>query len=439
MLRFAPSPTGDMHIGNMRVAIFNYIVSKQLQEEFVLRVEDTDRERNIEGKEEKILELLELFSIKYSKKYIQSQSLPLHKKISLMLLERGDAFRCYCTKEEIEEKKEKCKSGGVAYRYDGKCSNIEEHKNLPHVVRIREPKEGIEFDDLIKGRCSFESHSIDSFVILRANGTPTYNFACAIDDFVSGISLVIRGEDHLSNTPKQLHIRGFLEQVLEKDSGDIKFAHLPIILNSEGKKMSKRDSASSILWLLDEGFLPSAITNYLISIGNRVKKEIFTQDETLEWFSLNNISKSPAKFDLDFLRYINREHIKRLGNRELLELGIKNEHLKVARFFAPLSSTIKELKSQIEPIFTKKIPPKGLVDEYFKIEEITLRLIRESDECLRDYESFKQRISVESGLKGKKLFLPLRVMLTNSEHGEELRSLYELLKDDLQKIVEGGE
>jgi glutamyl-tRNA synthetase len=278
MLRFAPSPTGDMHIGNLRVALFNYLEASKRGEELIIRIEDTDKERNIEGKDAEIVALLDLFGIKYRDVLYQSKNFKFHSAMAIDLLHRKKAFNCFCTQEELQAKKEAAKEAKKAYRYDGTCENLPAEEVIdnpkPFSVRIKKPTSPIAFKDIIKGEISFEPDDIDSFIILRVDKTPTYNFACAVDDMLSDISIVIRGEDHLSNTPKQIHIRRSLGY--EKE---IEYAHLPIILNAEGKKMSKRDNASSVKWLLEEGFLPEAIANYLILIGNKTPKEIFTLQE----------------------------------------------------------------------------------------------------------------------------------------------------------------
>jgi len=225
MLRFAPSPTGDMHIGNLRVAIFNYIVAKQRNERFIVRIEDTDKERNIEGKDREILEILNLFGLKYDEVYYQSHNLTIHQHMAIKMLEERKAFACFCSPEELEAEREAAKEAKRAYRYSGKCELLSDKEVLenekPFTVRLKKPRNPIEFDDVIKGRLSFAPDDIDSFVIMRADKTPTYNFACAIDDMIHDISLVIRGEDHVSNTPKQIHIRNLLGY--DKEIG---YAHL---------------------------------------------------------------------------------------------------------------------------------------------------------------------------------------------------------------------
>ncbi len=431
MLRFAPSPTGDMHIGNLRVAIFNYIVAKQKQERFLVRIEDTDIERNIEGKDKEILEILKKFDIEYDELLYQSKNITFHQNFAYKLLQEQKAFACFCTKEELEKEREKAKKEKKAYRYSGKCEEITiqeaSKKAEPFVVRIKKPQRRIEFDDILKGKMAFEPNEVDSFVILRADGRATYNFACSIDDMLHDISLIIRGEDHLSNTPKQIHIRELLGY-----TKTIQYCHLPIILNEEGKKMSKRDKASSVKWLLEEGFLPQAIANYLILLGNKTPKEIFTMQEAIDWFELKNLSKNSAKFDLDKLRFINRAHIKMLDDKILAKfLGYDDENIgKLAKIYIEEASTLKELKPKIEKIFSKKeIPP-----EYEKEAEVLKKLIKDYSN-IKEFDEFKKMLMQESGLKGKKFFKPLRLLLTGEEHGPEISLLYPILRKSINEVV----
>ena len=343
MLRFAPSPTGDMHIGNLRVALFNYIMSQKRSEPLLIRIEDTDKERNIPGKEDEIIAILALFGITHEEHQLQSNNLRFHRAMALQLLHDKKAFSCFCTPETLESKREKSKENKIAYRYDDTCEHLTADQVIdnmaPFTIRLKKPSHSLTVVDLIKGESTFAPEDIDSFIIMRADKYPTYNFACAVDDMLSDVSLIIRGEDHLSNTPKQMAI----QQALGYDR-TIEYAHLPIILNNEGKKMSKRDDASSVKWLLEEGFLPAAIINYLILMGNKTPHEIFTLEEAIKWFELTTISKSPAHFDNDKLKFINREHLRGLDPKELSRyVGFADEDIgRLAKVFLDVVSTLKE-------------------------------------------------------------------------------------------------
>ena len=432
MLRFAPSPTGDMHIGNLRVAIFNYIVSKQLKEDLIIRIEDTDKERNIEGKDKEILEILNLFSIEYKTVFYQSDNLKYHQKMALQLMTQKKAFACFCSDEKLEELREESIKKGIPFRYDGFCENLSDEAvlnvNAPFTVRLKKPDHNIKFTDLLKGDFDYAPFDIDSFIILRQDKTPTYNYACSVDDMLMDISIVIRGEDHVSNTPKQIHIRDSLGYTKE-----IKYVHLPIILNAQtGKKMSKRDDASSVKWLIEQGFLPSAIANYLVLMGNKTPTEIFTLEEAIEWFKIENISKSSAKFDIDKLRFINRKHIENLDDMRLSKiLGFADSDIgKLGKLFLEEASTIKEIKEKIEPIFATKTTLEDFENEFKAIKECLQKAA-----YFDNYEDLKNHIVNETSLKGKNLFKPLRYILTGVENGPNLSDIYPLIKNYLGDII----
>lgn len=431
MLRFAPSPTGDMHIGNLRVALFNYIISQQKKEDLVIRIEDTDKERNIEGKDKEILEILGLFGITYSQVIYQSENVRFHTAMALQLIHEKKAFSCFCSPEWLEGKREEAKANKKPYRYDDACANLPAElviDNLnPFTIRLNKPIEDIKVKDHIKGDVSFKPDDVDSFIIMRQDKTPTYNFACAVDDMLSDISIVIRGEDHMSNTPKQGHIR----EALKYDK-KIEYAHLPIILNNDGKKMSKRDDASSVKWLLEEGFLPEAISNYLILMGNKPPKEIFTLEESLQWLDLSKVSKSPARFDISMLRHINHEHLLLLDNKELSRyVGFADEEIgALAKIYLEEASTTKELKEKIATIFSKKEIP----EEFSEQATLMINTIK-SAPYFEEYDDFKNYIMKESGLKGKNFFKPLRYVLTGAGHGPDVAEIYKCLKNYIGEII----
>jgi glutamyl-tRNA synthetase len=432
MFRFAPSPTGDMHIGNLRVALFNYIVSKQENENLIVRIEDTDTERNIEGKDIEILQILSKFGIEFSEVLYQSNNLKFHQQFASTLLQTKRAFLCFCTTEELDKKREKSLRDGKPPRYDGTCENLSDMEVLnmetPSVVRIKKPDFPVKFRDLIKGEMEFQPEDIDNFILLRQEKLPTYNFACAVDDMLSDISTIIRGEDHLSNTPKQIAVQHALGY-----GKVIKYAHLPIILNLDGKKMSKRDSASSVKWLLEEGFIPEAIINYLTLLGNKTPKEIFTLKESFEWFKIESISKAPAKFDIDKLRFINREHLKLLDPEDLakrVDLFDKSAG-ELAKIYLEEASTLVELKEKLGAIFGKR----EFSGEFEDGAKAIALAIREIDQIPEDFGVLKKYLMEKTGLKGKRFFKPLRVVLTGAENGPELSALYPYLKTYLKELI----
>lgn len=431
MLRFAPSPTGDMHIGNLRVALFNSLLSRQRNEPLIIRIEDTDQERNIEGKDKEILEILSLFGIEYSDVIYQSNNLRFHRAMAIGLLQDKKAFNCFCTPEELDKKRELAKAQHKPFRYDDTCTNLPSEQTIdnenPFTVRLKRPETAVTVEDIIKGPTSFDPYDIDSFIILRAEKYPTYNFACAIDDMLSDVSLVIRGEDHFSNTPKQIAVRDALGY-----DKKIAYAHLPIILNDEGKKMSKRDNASSVKWMLEEGFLPEAIANYLILIGNKTPEEIFTIEAAAAWFDLGAISKAPVRFSLDQLRHINREHLMRMDDKELSRyVGFADDAIgKLAKLYLEEASTTKELKAKVGAIFSQKQIP----DAFRESAEAMRSVIREAPH-FDTFDALKKHIIETTGIKGKQLFKSLRILLTGAEHGPELADVYMYVKSYLQEIV----
>lgn len=432
MLRFAPSPTGDMHIGNMRVAVFNYIMSKQLNEKLIVRIEDTDKERNIEGKDKEILELLELFSIDYEYVIYQSNNLKTHQKMAMQLLMKQKAFSCFCSDNWLDKQRTQAKENKKPFRYDGACENLQDdvvlNTEAPFTVRLKKPEENIKFTDLVKGDFDYNPFDVDSFVILRQDKTPTYNYACSVDDMVYDISTVIRGEDHISNTPKQIHIRESLGYERE-----INYIHLPMILNEQtGKKMSKRDESSSVRWLLQEGMLPVAIANYLVLLGNKPPKEIFTLEEAIEWFDIKKVSRSAAKFDMSKLRFINREHLKIMDELRLSKLlGFADTDIgKLAKLYLDESSTIKEIKTKLDLIFSKKNPLEDNEDEFEKLKNCL-----KNAPFFEDFNELKKYVMQETKLKEKTLIKPLRYILTGTVDGPSISEIYPLIKNYLGEII----
>ena len=428
MLRFAPSPTGDMHIGNLRVAILNYLVAQQQKKPFIIRIEDRNKAQNIEGKDSEIMQILEKFALHHESVFHQSEHLNIHQTLAIRLLEENKAFICTCTNEQLESDKKEAKTKEIAYRYSGHCENKNKSElnslkesGKPFVIRIKKPTSEIVTHDLIKGDSTTTLDEIDSFVILHADGTPTYNFACACDDMLNNIDFIIREEEHLSSTPKQKHIK----QQLTYNEETI-YAHLPAILNTT-------DDTNSIKWLFEEGFIPDAIINYLLLLGNaHTPKEIFTLPEAIEWFEIEKISKSAVKFDIDKLRFINKKHLELMDNKELSTLfGFADENIgKLAKIYLEEASTIKELKAKIEPIFTAK-NFKGEWGEQMKIIE---KIIQDAP-MLETFEKFTTYIMQESGLKKENFFKPLRLLLTGAKQGPELSDIYPLIKSYLLEIA----
>ena len=421
MLRFAPSPTGDMHVGNLRIALYNYILSVQKNEGLVIRIEDTDKARNIEGKDNEIIGLLDLFGIKYQNVVYQSANLKYHRAMALQLLHEKIAFNCFCRPALLEAKAKKAKMDGKAYRYDDACLSLTPEQTIDNesdfTVRLRKPNVDVEFTDLIKGKMTFSPVDIDSFLILRADKSPTYNFACAVDDMISDVSMVIREDVYLSDTAKQIVVRAALNYTKE-----IKYAHVPVLLNGE----------SSVKGLLEEGFLPESIINYLVLIGNKTPKEIFSLEEALTFLDLSSTSKTPAKFDMDKLRFINRQHLENLDDVELSRyVGFADGDIgKLAKLYLEEVSTTKELKAKIGAIFATKVIP----DEFAKV-AASIKTVLESASFFEKYDDFKANIVKETGLKDENLLTPLRLLLSGAEHGPDLAEAYPFIKNYMTEII----
>ena len=336
-VRYAPSPTGFLHIGNARTALFDYLFAKHHNGTFVLRIEDTDVERNVEGGEESQLFYLNWLGIepdesaqkpnpKYGP-YRQTERLDIYKKYVDILLEKGYAYKCFCTSEEIEEDyNRQIEAGVTATRYNRKCLNLtkeeikqKEEAGIPYSIRLRVPNhKTYEFEDLIRGHVSFESKDIGDFVIVKSNGIPTYNFAVVIDDHLMEISHVFRGEEHISNTPKQLMIYEMLGWEAPK------FGHMTIIVNENHKKLSKRDN--SIMQFMSQykeaGYLPEAMVNFLALLGwsPAGEQEIFSMEELIKEFDETRLSKSPSMFDKSRLTWVNNRYIKNLSEDDFFNL-----------------------------------------------------------------------------------------------------------------------
>jgi glutamyl-tRNA synthetase len=432
LLRFAPSPIEDMNIGNLRVAIFNYIVSKQLNEDLVIRIEDIDIEKNIEGKDKEIIEILNLFSIEYKNIVHQSDSLKYHQKIALQLMSQKKAFACFCSDDKLNELKEEAQLEGKLFSYDGFCETLSDetvlNTNAPFTVRIKKTDENIRFTDLLKGKVDYTPLEVDSFVILNQAKKPTYNYACAVDDMIMDISMVIRNEKHISNTAKQIHVRNSLGYTKE-----IKYVHLPIILNAQtNKEMSNKDELNSVKYLIDEGFLPSAIANYLVLLGNETPSEIFTLEEAISWFKIENISKNAVKFDIDKLRFINKKHLETIDDMRLSKiLGFADTDIgKLGKIFLEEVSTIKEMKEKIALIFSLKTTYKGFEEEFRKVKESLQKA-----PFFDNFEELKKYIEQETNLKDKNSFEPLRYILTGANNGPNISDIYTLVKNYLGEIV----
>ena len=317
--RFAPSPTGPLHIGGVRTALFNWLYSKNKSGEFYLRIEDTDKERSKDEHKIQILNSLKWMGIKYDGvEYIQSKKIGEHVKIAKELLKNGHAYKCYCTTEEIEEQKKRAKQKKIPYVYDRKWRDVSEDqapKDIKPVIRFKSKIEGSStLNDLVQGDVEIENNTIEDFVILRNDETPTYNLSATVDDHIMKMTHIIRGDDHKINTFKQI-------QIYEALGWEVPlFAHIPLIHTIDGKKLSKRDNASTLEDYSKIGILPDALRNYLLRLGWSYKdKEIFDLNESIKYFNLEGIGKSPSKLDMSRILSMNEYYIKNSNENTLYE------------------------------------------------------------------------------------------------------------------------
>ena len=321
--RFAPSPTGPLHIGGIRTALFNWLLAKKNKGKFYLRIEDTDKERSKEEFKKQIIDSLAWIGIKHDdKEYIQSKNINKHKEIAEELLKKGFAYKCYCSEEEIKEQKEKCKKQGIPYIYNRKWRDPKDLKipsDIKPVVRFKSKISGdTKIIDLVQGEVNISNSIIEDFVILRQDASPTYQLSAVVDDHEMKITHVIRGDDHKVNTFKQ-------KQIYEAMKWNIpEFAHIPLIHSDKGSKLSKRDMASTIGDYIKKGILADALRNYLLRLGWAYKdKEIFTLEESINLFDLKGVGKSPSKLDLTRILSLNEHYIKHMDEKELFKL-LKN-------------------------------------------------------------------------------------------------------------------
>ncbi|MCK0526269.1 glutamate--tRNA ligase [Anaerobiospirillum sp. NML120449] len=309
--RFAPSPTGYLHVGGARTALFSWLYARHCGGTFVLRIEDTDRERSTQPAIDAILESMEWLNLSWDEgPYYQTKRFDRYKEVIDQLIKDGKAYKCYCSKERLEEVRNDQMAKGLKPRYDGHCrdDHSEHSHDEPYVVRFRNPDSGtVEFDDMVKGKITFQNSELDDFIIQRSDGTPTYNFCVVVDDFDMGITHVIRGDDHVNNTPRQINIyraMGAKEPV---------FGHVAMILGDDGNKLSKRHGAVSVMQYREDGYLPEALLNYLVRLGwSHGDQEIFSVPEMIELFTPEQINKSASSFNTKKLEWLNAQYMKSL-------------------------------------------------------------------------------------------------------------------------------
>ncbi|HCE69449.1 MAG: glutamate--tRNA ligase [Geobacteraceae bacterium GWC2_55_20] len=316
-VRFAPSPTGYLHVGGARTALFNWLLARKQGGTFILRIEDTDVERSTKESVDAILQGMQWLGLEWDEgPFYQSDNFELYKEHVRKLLDEGKAYKCFCSADELERKRELAMKEGRKPKYDGTCRDRTDQPDAPHVVRFRAPQGGeVAFDDLIKGRIAFPAEELDDLVIQRTDGTPTYNFCVVIDDASMRITTVIRGDDHVNNTPRQIQLYQALGFPVPQ------FAHVPMILGADKARLSKRHGATSVIAYRDMGFLPEALLNYLVRLGwSHGDDEIFSLDEMIQKFDVNNVGRSASVFNTEKLLWLNAHYIKNCDTERLADL-----------------------------------------------------------------------------------------------------------------------
>ena len=435
--RFAPSPTGPLHIGGVRTALFNWLYSKNHNGKFFLRIEDTDKERSKEEFKLQILNSLKWIGINHDgEEYIQSKNIESHIKVVNKLLETGNAYKCYCSSDEIEEQKLRAKQKKIPYIYNRKWrdkSEIEAPQDVKPVIRFKSKIEGsTKINDLVQGDIEIENNTIEDFIILRRDGTPTYNLSASVDDHIMDMTHIIRGDDHKINTFKQIQIYEALQWETPL------FAHIPLIHTLEGKKLSKRDNASTIDDYEKIGIMPDALRNYLMRLGWSYKdKEIFSLEESIKYFNLEGIGKSPSKLDMSRILSMNEYYIKNKSNDDLFQSfeeycknfkeNINNEKLNIIK---KSLTFLKNKAKTMEDIYNNS---KFIINDEIIIEKAEMSLLTENAKNIiksfikkvNEIEVFNKEtlepiinnLISENQTNFKGVGQPLRIILTGSKFG----------------------
>ncbi|GGA88499.1 glutamate--tRNA ligase [Ornithinibacillus halotolerans] len=465
-VRYAPSPTGHLHIGNARTALFNYLYAKHFDGKFIIRIEDTDDKRNVEGGEESQLTYLKWLGIEWDEgadiggnygPYRQMERLDIYNKHVDQLLEKGLAYKCYMTEEELEAEREEQIANGLPPKYAGKHRDLTpeqiaafEAEGRKPSIRFRVPEQvTYTFSDIVRGDINFESSDFGDWVIVKKNGVPTYNFAVAIDDHLMGISHVLRGEEHISNTPKQLMVYDAFGW--EPPA----FGHMTLILNEDRKKLSKRDS--HIIQFIEQyknlGFLPEALFNFITLLGWSPvgEEEIFTKDKLIEIFDPERLSTSPAIFDVNKLKWMNGEYIKAAELEKVIELALPHL-IEAGKLPENMDATTSEWAEKViglyheqlrygeeiveltKMFFTKEVELDEAAKAVLAEEQVPEVLQVFTDKLIHldefNKDTIKDQIKAtqkETGHRGKKLFMPIRVATSGQTHGPELPLAIELL------------
>lgn len=458
--RFAPSPTGYLHLGGARTALYSWAFARHNKGQFILRIEDTDLERSTPEAVQAILDGMQWLGLDCDEgPFFQMQRMDRYRAMIDKLLEQGSAYHCYCTQEQLNQMREQQRKNNERIRYDGTW-RPEEGKTLPPipegikpVVRFKNPKEGaVQWDDLVKGSISINNEEMDDLIIARQDGTPTYNFCVVVDDLEMKITHVIRGDDHINNTPRQINILKALggEQPV--------YGHIPMILGPDGEKLSKRHGAVSVIQYHEEGFLPDAMINYLARLGwSHGDDELFSREQLIEWFDSTSLSKSAAQFDPEKLKWVNAHYMKQADpalllddlQERLTEAGISTDQGPalgdVLAVVLERASTLVELRDEATLFY--KTPAQNRIELDPMLAEAgvpeALKAFHAAlDQIQWDHESLNGLVKStlkEHGLKMPKLAMPLRILLTGIKQTPSIDKVMVLLGRETvqQRIAQG--
>ena len=441
--RFAPSPTGYLHIGGARTALFSWAFARRHKGKFILRIEDTDLDRSTPESVQAILDGMKWLGLDYDEgPFYQMQRMDRYREVIQKLLQEGNAYYCYASKEELEQMREAQRAAGLKPRYDGRWrdSKATPPIGVQPVVRFKTPLDGeVVFDDLVKGCISVQNSELDDLVIMRGDGTPTYNFGVVVDDWDMAISHVIRGDDHVNNTPRQINILKALGAPLPQ------YAHVPMILGTDGERLSKRHGAVSVMQYREDGYLPEALLNYLARLGwAHGDEEVFSTQQFVEWFDVKNVSRSPAKFNGEKLHWINQQYLKLADDNRLAELALPflqadgcdpthgPELAKVAALLKERVGTIEELAHAAVYFYRPLVPTAEIKQQYLTddVKPALAQLTKQFSEIDWSRQAIHDTLkntATTHGLKMGKIAMPLRVMVTGETHTPSIDATLELI------------
>jgi glutamyl-tRNA synthetase len=447
--RFAPSPTGYLHIGGARTALFSWAYARKLGGKFILRIEDTDRERSTQESTQAILDAMRWLRLDYDEgPFYQMQRLERYREVAEQLIRAGNAYPCYASKEELDAMREAQRARGEKPRYDGRWRPENAKGKTPPpgvtpVVRFKNPLDGeVIVDDLVKGTIIVQNGELDDLVILRADDVPTYNFGVVVDDIDMNITHVIRGDDHVNNTPRQINIFRAL------DAGLPKFAHVPMILGPDGERLSKRHGAVSVMQYEQDGYLPEALVNYLARLGwSHGNEELFSVEQFIDWFDLEHISRSAAQFNPEKLMWMNAQYFKAsdngrlaaLAKRYLLADGCDPDRGppldQVVGLLKERVNTLEELADAAVYFFRRLTPPDALRAQHYSVDsraalEALRAEFREIPWTKADISAALKSAVTAHKLKMPKVAMPLRVMVTGETQTPSIDATLELIGRD---------